>query len=827
MCPLSIHDHPTRIARPESGQGPRRVVVKFRDRLFIPYEDGAQAKLTGEIAALWTHVTSQGPLLSTLRLDRLFTSTSARRIKDLVVLARHFDRGYVSPPDFLTYFVVDCPTLTVATDFAASLARSNHVERAYVQALPGPLPSPSVNPDDPEYAGQLYLQPARRGIDAPCSWAREYGAGQGVTFADIERAWNLDHEDLLNQDGTRRVTLEQFSENRSFVGECRHGTAVLGIVMATDNAKGCVGIAPWPLKALAIGEYRRLTASAPAVHNLPDAIMRAVELLGFGDVLLLETTQQLRVPSCEVPCELDPALGTQAGGAEGRTAYDLIRLATALGIAVIEPAGNGYKGDESKGVDFDGGDLARLARGDPAFLDSGAIIVAAAEPGVDPLALGGGNPAADTAHSPCKWSNFGKRVDCYAWGEYVNWLDWDEQSGLADYPRDFNGTSSASAIVAGVAVVVQGLARAMLGTPLSAWQLRALLHDGELGTASANPETDLIGVMPDLKKILARFDEGLVDIYVRDCVGDVGLPDPGPLAMSPDIIVRNAPVLDPQAAFGEGSGTEDDALLSEDVRYGQPQYVYVRARNRGIRASSPVKVEVFWAPPATLLTPSGWTRVGEPTVIPSVPGAGVLTVSPAITWPAADIPAAGHYCFVALISSAEDPAPTPSEFLDWEQYRAFVAGKNNVTWRNFNVVQPLPSPPVPLPPFGRCYEVDFRLVGPWNRRPRQMSLQVESDLPDGTLVEIQVSDAVASLLGLPPGRPDRDGEWRAVRFPPRGERRILAEAMLGRDLDAECRLRIRLPARAEARPHQIAILQLEQDRELGRITWRLVPGAPA
>ena len=123
--------------------------------------------------------------------------------------------------------------------------------------------------------------------------------------------------------------------------------------------------------------------------------------------------------------------------------------------------------------------------------------------------------------------------------------------------------------MAGVAVVVQGLARGMFGAPLSAWQLRALLGDPELGTLSMNGLDDLIGVMPDLKKILDRFDEGIVDIYVRDCVGDVGLPDPGPLAMSPDIIVRNAPVPNPQAAFGEGSGTEDDALLSQECCSGR------------------------------------------------------------------------------------------------------------------------------------------------------------------------------------------------------------------------------------------------------------------
>lgn len=816
MSPPPATIHPSRLALPASG--PRRVVVKFRDGLFIPYEDGAQQHLSGEVASLWTHVTSRGPLLSRLRLDRLFTSTPVARIKDLAVLARHMDPGHVSPPDFLTYFIVDCPDLAVATDFADSMAHSHLVERAYVQAPPAPSPSASVDPsNDPRYPGQWYLQCATRGIDAPCAWGQEGGAGQGVTFADIEEAWNLEHVDLLADDGTPRVQKEQFTSNLENPGKRRHGTAVLGVVTATDNDEGCIGIAPSPARALAIGEWR-LSAAAATFHNRPDAIMKAVDLLGYGDVLLLEMQYLLETPGAparQIPVELDPAVGE----GEGRTAYDLIRLATALGIAVIEPAGNGYY-DTTRPVCLDGDEFAQLTRGDPAFQDSGAIVVTAATAGVvDPL-----NPAADTDHCLSPGANYGKRVDCYAWGELVNTLGWDD-NGTRTYTTRFDGTSSASAIVAGVAVVVQGLARKRLGAPLSAWQLRSVLSDPELGTLSANGVADLMGVMPDLRKILKRFDESLTDIYVRDFVGDVGLPDPGPLAMSPDIIVRNAPVSDPQAGFGEGSGTEDDDLLSEDVRYGQDQSVYVRVRNRGIRASSPVTVEVYWAPPATLLTPSGWTRIGQPTLIPSVPGAGVLTVSPVIVWPAGDIPAPGHYCFVARVSSAEDPAPTPAEFLDWDFFRAYVARNNNVTWRNFNVVEPVPGPG-PRPSPEGAYQFAFRLVGPWDR-PRRMRLEFESDLPEGTIVGIQAPREVAALLEPWHERLDPDTPWRVLKLPRPGERLLLADAVLGHDLNAECRLRIQLPGGAEGRPHQLAIRQLEQDQELGRITWRLAPGPVA
>jgi serine protease len=817
MSPAPVPVHPSRAFVRAPQAGPRRVVVKFRDGVSIPYEDGVEKALTGELAALWEHLASQGPLLATLRLDRLFTSTPAGRIRGLVALARHTDPAYVSPPDFLTFFVVDCPRLAIAADVATSLSRSDLVERAYVQSLPAPLPS-SVNPDDrPWYPKQLYLQSAPGGVDAPSAWSRAGGAGQGVTFADVEAAWTLDHEDLLDASGAQRVGLELLSVNRDNAGQRSHGTAVLGVVTATDNEKGCLGVAPWPAKALAIGQWRKI--SAGTVDNIPDAILKAADLLGFGDVLLLELQHVPDGTSLQLPCELEPTVSTVSSG-EGRTAYDVIRLATALGIAVIEPAGNGDS-LRTYGVPFDGGAYPRFARQDPAFQDSGAIVVSASLSDVDPVTLG---------HKPCPGANHGSRVDCYAWGENVTTLGWsDEVSSdpTKAYTTGFDGTSSAAAIVAGVAVVVQGLAREILGAPLSAWQLRALLGDPELGTRSADPAVDGIGVMPDLKKILARLDEGIVDIYVRDFVGDIGLPNAGPLAMSPDIIVRNAPVQapqTPQAAFGEGSGTEDDALLSQDVRFGQDQYVYVRVSNRGILASSPVRVEVYWAPPATLLTPGGWRPVGGPTTMPGVPGAGRLAVSPAIVWPAADVPAAGHYCFVALISSAEDPAPAPADFLDWDRYRAYVARNNNVTWRNFNVVQPLPDP-APRPPMGRAYEVTFRLVGPWDRKPRPMSVQVESDLPDGSVVELQAPGEVIGLLASPPDRPGRSAEWHVLRLPHPGESLLPAGGMVGPGLDAECRLRIQLPGGAEARPYRFAIRQLERDQELGRITWRLVPGS--
>ena len=65
------------------------------------------------------------------------------------------------------------------------------------------------------------------------------------------------------------------------------------------------------------------------------------------------------------------------------------------------------------------------------------------------------------------------------------------------YYNDFNGTSSASAIVAGAAASLQGVAVANLGDRLDPLTLRQLLV--ATGTPqAAGPNGELIGPQPDL-----------------------------------------------------------------------------------------------------------------------------------------------------------------------------------------------------------------------------------------------------------------------------------------------------------------------------------------
>src|SRR5690606_6506391 len=112
-----------------------------------------------------------------------------------------------------------------------------------------------------------------------------------------------------------------------------------------------------------------------------------------------------------------------------------------------------------------------------------------------------------------------------------------------------------------------------------------------------------------------------------------------------------------------------------------------------------------------LVTADLWTEVGA-AIIPSVPMGEQVMVSDAITWPAAAIPGPGHYCFVGLVGAAGDPAPAPADFLNFDNFRLFIRQNNNVTWRNFNVVDSEPDPAIGFVP------MPFLMPGAPDRRAR-------------------------------------------------------------------------------------------------------------
>lgn len=171
------------------------------------------------------------------------------------------------------------------------------------------------------------------------------------------------------------------------------------------------------------------------------------------------------------------------------------------------------------------------------------------------------------------------------------------------------------------------------------------------------------------------------DVYVRDNLADNGV-EPyggGYLWASPDIINRTAPVANPATAF---ANLNDDALW-QNVEYGQDNTVYVRLQNRGPQAGD-ATVNVYFSPGGAFGTPASWIHVGTIAAPSIAPGA--MAIAGPLTFPSALIPAPGHYCMIAVVSSSLDPAPDTNLINTVTEYLDFVRGTNNIAYRNMDVV---------------------------------------------------------------------------------------------------------------------------------------------
>lgn len=330
-----------------------------------------------------------------------------------------------------------------------------------------------LNTSDPSFTStnnpftshQGYLDAAPKGIDARFAWSQRNGRGAGIGLADVEQSWNPRHEDLAGQ-----CPLLVWGH----INPGDHGTAVLGTAVAEDNLLGIVGSAPSI-------DYVFLSSKVPTpgsrAYLVADAMLHVLLLMNPGDVLLLEVET---VPDRH-PIEVQDL------------EFDAIQAAVFCGITVVEAGGNG--GWDLDALEVNGKKI--LNRSDPDFRDSGAILVGAAAP--------------FDHHNRIGWSNHGSRIDCFAWGHRVVTSGTiagspDLSNGGGDpnkkYTTNFNGTSASAPIIAGGAILLQGMAKANSGILLTPLQIRAFLANRTTGTPQGPINPENIGVMPNLKAII-------------------------------------------------------------------------------------------------------------------------------------------------------------------------------------------------------------------------------------------------------------------------------------------------------------------------------------
>jgi serine protease len=720
-------------------------------------------------------------VLETFKLgpgSRLIRSLSVREIREKEALAR---RSWLPPVHSLTdYWRLDLRgQIHRMADAVEALNAVPEVDAAYPE-LKGKDPAACTNPANNPYSGQQrYLDAAPSGIDARWAWTQPNGCGKGIAVVDMEEGWILPHDDYAAKAPTVIV-----GDNRDGVGGHvgDHGAAVLGIMVADDNNLGIVGIAPLAGPVRCASRYDAPTDTST---HVADAITGALNWLSVGDVLVVEFET----------VTYEPAEYADEN-------FDAIRLASAIGIVVIEAAGN-YKFNNLDTLLKNGRHIFNPTYPDE-FRESGALLVGSADP-----------VTRDQA------STYGLRVNCFGWDAFVVTCGYGDLAGTYKsntYTKQMGGTSAATAIVAGAALIVQGWVQANVGTRLSPQQMRFILSDpdpsaGNTGQGGGGH----IGVMPNLRAIVDTRLALTSDVYLRDEVGDDGsVPSNVGLSASPDIIVRPSKVADEAAEFGEGSGTEENNSLGFPVEAGQDNFIYVRMKNRGAADAADVTARLFWSEVATLVTPDLWTEIGVTGPV-DVPRGDTLVVTEPLTWPSADIPGSGHYCFVGILDHATDPAPPTPPATDWDGFRAFIRNQNNVAWRNFNVVDEIGAPGV------GDYEASFLLTNAPDTM-RVFDFVIEQRIARELRVALEVPLEILEPFtdgGRVTVEVDRENRFGRIELP-HAQRLTVPRVALPAAARFRSRFIVRDVATRGVPGNQISIHQYFEEQQVGRITWRFL-----
>lgn len=375
-------------------------------------------------------------------------------------------------PNTDKYITVTVPETDDIGAIAKEIEALDFVETATPKMLPAPAPSESA-----DYSSlQTYLS-ADKGVNATFANNFAGGKGENVTIVDLEYSWNVDHEDLSTVDNS----------DKKFVGtlydpfnDTSHGTAVASILVADHNGYGVNGIAPKAdLKMVN-------TYSNQYGWDIANSIYSSLSFMKPGDIMLIEQQSFGRSDDIYgyVPVEIMPSV------------YDAIVTATSMGIIVIEPAGNGNQNLNNPiyGTTFPDGKP-----------NSGAIMVGAAD------SCSSWKPNAKQYSS-----SYGSRVNVYADGDCVAAAGYGVlQNGVnQDYTGYFNGTSSASAIVAGSAALLSSIAKAN-GKTLTPLQVRSALTTTGLPQDTTQANT-YIGRKPQLRPaIFSRTNVGLTSCYAQ------------------------------------------------------------------------------------------------------------------------------------------------------------------------------------------------------------------------------------------------------------------------------------------------------------------------
>ena len=354
-------------------------------------------------------------------------------------------------------------------------------------------------------------------------------------------------------------------------------------------------------------------------------------------------------------------------------------------------------------------------------------------------------------------------------------------------------------------VVIRSFIEALLIVPDD--NSTAVTHARSLAEGMIQADVTLTGGLHAKVFDAAAVARGLwpartVDVYITDSGADIGaIPSPSPHWTSPDIWVRN---------LGPADGDDPSGGHQEPI-IGQPNFMYINVRNRGI-ASAPAgvfTVEAFHCDPGTgMIWPTHFTSMGTLAVATAIPAGGSVRIGPFLWTPAV----LSHECLLAVVSGTDDPAVTAG-LLSPVPHDQLVRFDNNVGQRNVN-----PQMSVP----GGKTKASMTVHGGLERSTNTLQIDTTA-LPADSRVEIRTLTRLIDAATLSDLAPLKAGAVRSSLQAGGGVDAGMADFPLAASEDATLDLVIDFSHNAEhLRTYPLVVSQWQDGRLVGRVTVDIV-----
>jgi hypothetical protein len=360
------------------------------------------------------------------RCEAVGLGTKLQLLFDAIAAAKKSGSGAV-----LHYVPIGDGALDLAEVLVAPMARSSPLDaKGYAHTARSVAGPPRHSIQSPLLLNQPYLAdpPLGFGLSRIPGWPT-HAAGESLTIY------------LFDERSGPHIALPTIKPRPKGATTGPHGTATLGVLVAKQDPLGPLGICPNAhiIPSLASSFEHGLGALA---WDVAERIARISADFTHGDLVLLELSARGGMPA-----DRNPLCGMAIG------------LAVALGLHVVEAAGNG-------GV---------AAPPAPDDARTGALTVGSISPGLlDPTVRG-------------------KRVHRSTYGPDISIAGWDDEvvtTGVATgwgkfaldarvsppYVGSYQGTSAASAQIAGCVAVLSSIAKRLVGSQVGLALTPADMH---------------------------------------------------------------------------------------------------------------------------------------------------------------------------------------------------------------------------------------------------------------------------------------------------------------------------------------------------------------